>query len=146
MSTSHWKLMVGLVAASSAIIGCVGTEAEFADRESNLIADDEPAQPAAALASALATPAEFGGYFANGVGAFLSAQNNSADLTLYVVTPASRTTFKHPSLQLMMPGDEPDELAEAQDFEDVTLEQGESRSFHAEPSGELQQVIANFAY
>src|SRR5205085_2378864 len=56
MSTSYWKLMVGLVAASSASVGCVGTEAEFADREFNLIADDEPAQPGAALASALATP------------------------------------------------------------------------------------------
>jgi hypothetical protein len=96
-------------------------------------------------ATALATPDEFGDFFANGVGAFLSAKNNVAELTLYVLPPAKTATFKHPTLVLVMPRD-PEPTNEANDFEDVTLETGQSHAFHVEAPGPLTQVIASFEY
>jgi len=58
-----------------------------------------------------------------------------------VVTPAGSTTFKRPSLLLVLP-----QAEQASDFEDVTLEPGQSHAFHTEATGTLSKVTANFQY
>jgi hypothetical protein len=90
-----------------------------------------------------ATPQKFGGFSANGVGVYLSAVNDVAELTLYVVAPAQSATFGRPALYLTTrEGDHT--KTDVAEFEDVTLEAGESRVFSEEASGRLTEVFADF--
>lgn len=146
--TIGWKVWAYRLAmpASLALTGCVGAADNRAETEPDaieLVEVEEGEVPV--LATALATPDEFGSYFSNGVGAFLSAKNDVAELTLYVLPPAERATFKKPSLLLVMP-DDLEHATEANDFEDVTLETGQSHAFHTVAPGTLTQVVASFEY
>lgn len=152
------KIRLCGLAGSLALSGCLGAadnlavtepdESELVEAEESPLPEESPAPEQSAgpmLAAAVATPEEFGGYFYKGVGAFLSAKNNVAELTVYVLPPASSATFKHPKLLLVMPHDQALE-AEADDFDEVTLKTGQSRSFHTEAPGTLTQVVASFEH
>lgn len=146
--TVGWKAWFHRIAlpVSLALTGCVGTpDTQVAPPPDETEPTELEQSPATTQATALATPDEFGDYFADGVGAFLSAKNDVAELTLYLLPPAKTATIKHPSLLLVMPEDL-DRATETNDFEDVTLETGQSHAFHVQAPGTLTQVIASFEY
>ena len=132
-----------LLAAAS---GCVAGNAELTQDSSGpgqVAAVDEPARLALSN-GAYATPSTFGGFCADGVGVYLSAVNDSAELTLYVVWPAKSATFERPALYLTtQEGDHA--RTEVEEFEDVTLQAGESRSLHKQADGKLMEAFADFA-
>jgi hypothetical protein len=94
--------------------------------------------------AAYATPEAIGGFCVDGVGVYLSAVDGVAELTLYVVAPATRVTFDRPALYLTtQEGDHWN--TEVAEFEAVTLEAGESHVFREEAEGPLMEVVADFA-
>jgi hypothetical protein len=141
-----WLATAALVSAA----GCAGSR-QGVEGDSPDLADTSGAAQAAAdepIQSALhngvfATPQNFGGFSANGVGVFLSAVNDVAELTLYVVAPAQSAAFGRPALYLTtQQGDHV--KTDVAEFEDVTLEAGESRVFSEEAGGRLTEVFADF--
>lgn len=91
-----------------------------------------------------ATPEEVGGFCVDGVGVLLTAVDDAAELTVYVVAPAMRATFTGPALHwTTREGDH--SKTEVAEFEDVTLEAGESHVFRREADGPLMDAFANFA-
>jgi hypothetical protein len=143
----QWLAAAALVCAA----GCAGNiERAAGDAEdpgdtsgTDEIAADEPAQTALHN-GVFATPESIGGFSTDGVGVFLSAVNDTAELTLYVVAPAQSATFERPALYLST--QEGDHLkTEVAEFEDVTIEAGESRVFREEAGGKLMEVFADFA-
>ena len=164
--TIGWKDWISACAVSGGLMltGCVGAGDDLAVTEPNgseLIEAEQSADPmqdpgetevaaleqslGPKLATALATPDEYGSYFSNGVGAFLSAKNNVAEVTFYVLPPAELAMIKHPKLLLVMPSEQ-EPATEQNDFEDVTLKTGQSHAYHIEAPGTLTQVIASFEY
>jgi hypothetical protein len=142
------------LAAAALICAAVGCAADSSERveapadpgdtsATDEVANDEPIQ-AALRNGVFATPQTIGGFSTDGVGVFLSAVDNIAELTLYVVAPAERATFRRPALYLTMQegSHSKTDLAE---FEDVTIEAGESRVFREEAGGQLMEVFADFA-
>jgi hypothetical protein len=123
--------------------GVAGDPADLADTSgADEVTADEPIQ-SALHNGVFATPQKFGGFSANGVGVYLSAVNDVAELTLYVVAPAQSAAFGRPALYLTtQQGDHV--KTDVAEFEDVTLEAGESRVFSEEAGGRLTEVFADF--
>ena len=121
--------------------GCAGN-AEGAVPED--ISDTDQVAVAALRMDAFATPETVGGFCTEGAGVFLSAVDNTAELTLYVVAPATIATFGHPALYLTTQEGE-HRATETVEFEDVTLEAGESRVLRKQTAGTLMEVYADFA-
>lgn len=99
---------------------------------------------AALRGGAHATPETVGGFCVEGVGVFLTAVDDAAELTLYVVAPADRATFDRPAMYLTVRDGE-HSTTEVAEFDRVTLEAGESRVFRREAQGALMDVFADFA-
>lgn len=140
-----------VTAAIVCAVGCAGSAESVAgdpaDREetsrTDEVASDEPIQTALHK-GVFATPETGGGFSMDGVGVYLSAVNNAAELTVYVVAPAQRATFARPALYLTtQEGDHA--TTEVAELEDVTLEAGESHVFREEAEGNLMEVFADFA-
>jgi len=92
----------------------------------------------------MATPDSVGGFSMEGVGVYLSAARDTAEMTLYVVAPAETVTFSRPALYLTTrEGDH--SKTDMAEFEDVTLDAGESRTLRKEADGTLMEVFADFA-
>jgi hypothetical protein len=107
------------------------------------VADDEPLQTALHN-GVFATPETVGGFSTDGVGVYLSAVDNMAELTLYVVAPAQSATFRRPALYLTTQEDSHSKT-EVAEFDDITIEAGESRVFREKAGGTLMEVFADFA-
>ena len=147
---SQWlplRTVVGLLGTALVIsaAGCAvsgdGVEQDTSDTDQG--APDE-SMHAALRNGVFATPEAIGGFSVDGVGVFLSAVDNTAELTLYVVAPAQSVTFARPALYLTtQEGDH--HKTEVAEFEDVTIEAGESRVFREDVEGTLMEVFANFA-
>jgi hypothetical protein len=142
-----------LLAAGALVsaVGCAGSGESVASESvepgdtsgTDEVAAEEPLQ-AALRNGVLATPETVGGFSTEGVGVYLSAVDNKAELTLYVVAPAQSATFVRPALYLTtQEGDH--SKTEVAEFEDVTIEAGESRVFREEAGGPLMEVFADFA-
>jgi len=139
MKCHNLQLMM-VAAVLCSVSACTGTEAELAGAE---IAEDVEVEPTriALRKSASAAADEIDGYCENGVGVYLSAAEDTAELTLYVVTPAESATFERPALHFtVQQGDR--EMTEDTEFETVTLNAGESRTFFAQAQGKLMDVAA----
>jgi hypothetical protein len=123
--------------------GCVGAEADFASLETDTAENvaSEPAQSALHAAAVSARVDETHGFCENGLGMYLSATANSAALTVYVVTPAEVVTFEHPILRVTL-SDGDSQTTVVREFETVTLEAGESRTFSEYAEGTLLNVVA----
>jgi hypothetical protein len=144
---SHWRplrsiswllTMAGIIAAA----GCTGGSAEDTSDTDPVVAE-EPAHPALRN-GVFATPQAVGGSSADGVGVFLSAVGDTAELTLYVVAPARSATFVRPALYLTTQEAEHSKT-EVAEFEDVTMQAGESRVLREQADGTLLEVFADFA-
>ncbi|HKP56303.1 MAG TPA: hypothetical protein VJV78_06275 [Polyangiales bacterium] len=122
--------------------GCTGSSAHSTERREDPAAE-APLQ-AAPRDEAFATPEMVGGFCTDGVGVFLTAVDDAAELTLYVVAPAERATFSRPALHLTTLDGEHSQT-EVVEFEDVTLEAGESHVLRQEAVGTLMEVFAEFA-
>jgi len=145
-----------IAAALVSVSGCLPTgespdvSEELADETSETrsrasadVADPE-AMREALRTGTHATPEDVGGFCVDGVGVLLTAVDDAAELTLYVVAPAKSATFTGAALHLTtLDGDH--STTEVEEFEDVTLEAGESHVFRREASGQLMDVFANFA-
>jgi hypothetical protein len=148
-SSSHWLRLRTIswlftTAALIAATGCVGNGAGFAEDTSDTdqVAADEPTHTALRN-GVFATPQTIGGFSVDGVGVYLSAVDNTAELTLYVVAPAESATFGRPALYLTtQEGDH--WQTEVAEFEHVTVEAGESRVFREDAEGTLMEVFADF--
>jgi hypothetical protein len=141
----HSGLRLLTAAALVAAAGCAGSSAGLAadTSDTHQVAADESTHTALRN-GVFATPQAVGGSAVDGVGVFLSAVDNTAELTLYVVAPAESVTFSRPSLYLTT--QEADHSkTEVAEFEDVTLDAGDSRVFRAEADGMLMEVFADFA-
>ncbi len=113
-----------------------------ADAESS--ASDAEAMREALRTGAWATPEDVGGFCVDGVGVLLTAVDDAAELTVYVVAPAKSATFTGAALRLTIrEGDH--SMTEVAELEDVTLEAGESHVFRREAHGQLMDAFANFA-
>lgn len=149
-SGSQWLPLrtIGRLLTTAALItaaGCTGTSDGFAEDTSDAdqVAADEPTHTALRN-GVFATPETIGGFSAEGVGVYLSAVDDTAELTLYVVPPAEIATFGRPALYLTtQEGDH--WKTEVAEFDDVTVEAGESRVFRAQADGTLMEVFADFA-
>lgn len=160
--SSRWLRLcsLGPLAAAALIganaIGCAGTGENVAE-ESTVpqgtatsaesartdVSAVEPVQ-AALRNGVMATPETVGGLSMDGVGIYLSAARDTAEMTIYVVAPAESVTFSRPALYLTtQEGDH--SKTDVAEFDDVTLEMGESRTFRKEADGPLMEVFANFA-
>jgi hypothetical protein len=154
-SCRQWLLLrmfLQLTAATAlaSAVGCAGSSESVAGDSvepgdtsgTDEVAAEEPLQ-AALRNGVLATPETVGGFSTDGVGVYLSAVDNQAELTLYVVAPAKSATFARPALYLTThEGDH--SKTQVAEFEDVTLEAGDSRVFREEAGGELMEVFADF--
>jgi hypothetical protein len=150
---SQWLLTRSLPLIAAALVsltGCMPTgEApdvtpEFAD-ETSETSERTPvdATREALRSGAYATPEEVGGFCVDGVGVLLTAVDDAAELTLYVVAPAKSATFNAPALHLTtLEGDH--SKTEIAEFEDVTLEAGQSHVFRREAGGPLMDAFAAF--
>jgi hypothetical protein len=144
---SHLFATAALVCAA----GCAGSServigdpAEPGDTSgTDEVAADEPFQTALHN-GVVATPQTVGGFSTGGVGVYLSAVDDMAELTLYVAAPAQIATFGRPALYLStQEGDH--QKTEVAEFDEVTIEAGESRVFRKEAGGKLMEVFADFA-
>jgi len=150
---SHWLLVrvaLKLIAAAalSCSMGCAAASGSVEDTqadatEADPVAAAEPSR-SALRDGAYATPQTFGGFCEEGLGVYLSAAGDTAELTLYVVWPAKSATFHRPALYLTtQEGDH--SKTEVAEFDDVTLQAGESRYFRRQADGKLMEVFADFA-
>jgi hypothetical protein len=139
------RLALPLAAAALiAATGCVTTGEQMPEdtTETTETAAVDPMR-AALRDGAHATPEAVGGFCVDGVGVFLSAVDDTAELTLYVVAPAQHATFERPAMYLTSrEGDH--EMTEFAEFEPVTLKAGESRVFRRAAQGPLMDVFADF--
>jgi hypothetical protein len=131
--------------------GCAGSNESVAEEPAvpghtsatDEVAADEPLQ-AALRNGVLATPQTVGGFSTAGVGVYLSAADDTAELTLYVTAPAQSVTFGRPALYLTT--QEGDHMkTEVAELEAVTIDAGESRVFRQAAGGKLMEVFADFA-
>jgi hypothetical protein len=136
------SLQLFTTAALISVAGCAGNSDGFPEDTSDTeqIAAGEPTHTALRN-GVFATPQTVGGHSVDGVGVYLSAVDNTAELTLYVVAPAESATFGRPALYLTTQEGE----TEVAEFEHVTIEAGESRVFREEADGTLMEVFADFA-
>lgn len=126
--------------------GCMSVQAESAqlDDEEATVADAEPTRIALRKGAAAAGADEIDGYSDNGVGVYLSAANDTAELTLYVVAPAESATFEQPALHLTVQQGET-QTTQDSEFETITLLAGESHVFSRRVDGALMGVVAEVA-
>jgi len=146
---SRQSLLFMLSAATLSIAsGCMSAEADIADTQLEVAeAEDDIASTRIALrAGAAAGAGEIDGFCENGAGVYLSAREDSAELTVYVVTPAETVTFDRPALRVTTQRDD-GQKTELNEFESVTLRAGESWSFAVEvgEDGTLVDVVAELA-
>jgi hypothetical protein len=149
-ASSQWlrarRILPSLISAALiCAAGCAGSGHDAADDTSDTdrVGADDSTQTALRN-GVFATPETIGGFSADGVGVFLSAVDNAAELTLYVVAPAQSATFGRPALYLTtQEGDH--SKTDVAEFDDVTVEAGESRVFRKEADGTLMEVFADFA-
>lgn len=145
MRSHHFQSMA--VALTLLGVGaCMGTETnDLTPGQSPEAATDAPAtvEPTriALQTAASAEPGENDGSCENGAGVILSALGDAATLTVYVVAPAEIVTFERTTLRLRTQ-QAAGEVTEVAEFETVTLEAGESRSFSSEVDGKLMNVAA----
>lgn len=133
-------------AGCAATVEAAGETSEESAEETSETSARAAADPALAAlrGGAYATPETVGGFSVEGVGVFLTAVDDAAELTVYVVAPAERATFDRPTMYLtVQEGDH--SMTEVAEFDDVTLEAGESRVFRKEAQGPLMGVFADFA-
>lgn len=142
-----WCLLSAVLVCAA---GCVGEDpaddvaAPTYAPEAHEVSPEEPGVAVLRSGSASATPETVGGFCRDGAGVYLSATQDAAELLLYVVTPAQRATFSRPALYLTTrEGDH--SKTEVAEFEDVTLEAGESLVLQKEATGVLMEVLADFA-
>ena len=121
--------------------GCAGSAEDISDTDE--VAIGQLSRPEHGM-DAFATPETVGGFCSDGAGVYLSAVDNTAELTLYVVAPATIATFGRPALYLTTQEGE-HWATETVEFEDVTLEAGESRVLRKQAAGTLMEVYADFA-
>ena len=129
--------------ASIAVVLCVlggCTSTETAVTPVDTATDDEPTRIALRTGPS-AGPGEIDGFCENGAGVYLSADDDAARLTLYVVTPAAEVTFERPELQLVTQQDDHQEM-KVSEFESVTLRAGESWTLSERADGPLMDVFA----
>jgi hypothetical protein len=123
--------------------GCMGTaEADFAqsDSEENSPAGVEPTRIALRTGASV-TPDDIDGFCNDGVGVYLSATTDRAELTVYVVAPAESAVFDRPALRLTtQQGDH--QATDVMEFETIELQAGESRVFSKQAAGTLMDVVA----
>jgi hypothetical protein len=135
-----------MAAALLSASGCLGAEADFPQAGSDEIAtaDVEPSRIALRAGIASAGADKIDGFCDSGVGVYLSATADRAELTLYVVAPAESATFGHPALRVTtQEGDA--QKTDISEFESVTLVAGESRVFAKHVEGTLLNVVAELA-
>lgn len=147
----RWIPRTLAAAALVCTVGCAGTSESVTEEpvtpegaaNTTDVTAEAPVQ-AALRNGVLATPETVGGFSMDGVGVFLSAANDTAEMTLYVVAPAEAVTFARPALYLTtQEGDH--ETTDVAEFETVTLQMGESRTFRQDANGPLTEVFADFA-
>lgn len=143
--TSRNFRCISVVAMLLAASGCM-LEADIAETDAARDSATDTAMDVASTRIALQTgasaePGDNDGFCENGAGVILSAIGDAAYLTLYVVTPAEMVTFERSTLHLTTQRAD-GEATEVDDFEPVTLEAGESRSFTVEADGSLMHVVA----
>jgi hypothetical protein len=123
--------------------GCMSTaEAELAsgDSEDFAPATVEPTR-IALRAGASVTPDDVEGFCNDGVGVYLSATTNTAELIVYVVPPAESAVFVRPALHLTtQQGD--GQATDVMQFETTELQVGESQVFSKQSDGALLDVVA----
>lgn len=136
MAWFHKVCAAMLIAAS----GCMATGDDLAQNDNMDATNVAPARIALRTGAAVA-PDDIDGFCEDGVGVYLSANGEQAELTVYVVAPATSVTFARPTLRLttMLDGSPTTDVSE---FEDVTLNAGESRVFTAQTQGTLMDVAA----
>ncbi|HKU39914.1 MAG TPA: hypothetical protein VJR89_17260 [Polyangiales bacterium] len=151
-SGSHWlrtrPALLLLMAALGSAAGCASGGAAVAEDDEASTTEPGPearADPtrAALQSGAYATPQAIGGFCVQGVGVYLSAVQDTAELTLYVVAPAQSATFARPALYLTTQEGESSKT-EVAEFEDVTLQAGESFVLRKETEDRLLEVFADF--
>lgn len=142
----HQRWLVLLLAAALSVAGpgCVDANGEGLEAPS----PDAPASADEPIVTALrrgafATPQAVGGFCSHGMGVYLSAVNNTAELTLYVVAPRSSATFGRPALYVTTRAGDYTQT-ETVEFDDVTLSAGDSHVLRKEAQGTLVEVFADF--
>jgi hypothetical protein len=139
----HYCQIVCATIVLSAAGGCMGTaEAELAgsDSEASAPATVEPTR-IALRAGASVTPDDVDGFCNDGVGVYLSATAQSAELIVYVVAPADSAVFIRPALHLTtQQGDR--QATDVVEFETTELQAGESQVFTKQTDGALLDVVA----
>jgi len=98
------------------------------------VSEPPPAARIALQSDASVAPDEIDGYCEDGVGVYLSADDESAQLVLYVVAPAETAVFWHPSLRLTVQDGEKQAI-EAAEYDTFELKAGESRVFTLRADG-----------
>jgi len=142
MTCRNIQLMTAL-AALLCTSGCMHAEAPLASAatEDTAPPDVDRAHIALHRGTASADADEIDGYCERGLGVYLSATAEQAELTVYVVAPAQVATFEHPVLRVTSQRDGVQET-EVGEFESVTLEAGESWVFSKRAKGSLVNVVA----
>jgi hypothetical protein len=139
----RWTMATAILVS---LTGCMGTAEDFdqTTSEDTEIPEVESTRISLRAGVAVASPDEFDGYGSNGVGLYLSAIADRAELTLYVVAPAESAVFDHPVLRLTtQQGDS--QTTEIVEFDSVALSAGESRVLAKQADGRLEQVVADVA-
>jgi len=133
-------------AALLSVGGCMSAEADLAAADSDEIAAEDvmPTRIALSTGAASTSAGEIDGYCDRGIGVYLSATADRAELMVYVVTPAEYATFVRPALRLTTQ-DGADQKTDVSEFETVTLVAGESRVFTKQAEGTLMKAIAEVA-
>ena len=142
MACRHVQFAISIAALFLAS-ACMGTAADVAaSDEASPSAIVEPDSNRIALRTGASVgPDEIDGFCENGAGVYLSADDTSAQLMVYVVTPAETVTFDRPELTLTT------EQGDTQtfQFETVTLRAGESWTFAEKVDAKLVDVVAEVA-
>ena len=123
--------------------GCMNTDASAPEFDSEVRAQVEPTRIALRAGTAVDAD-EIDGFCEDGAGVYLSTSGNTAELLVYVVTPAESVTFERPTLHVTSQQGE-EELTEESEFESVTLRAGESFVFSEEVEGTLLDVVAEIS-
>jgi hypothetical protein len=117
--------------------GCMTAQAAY-DEEAQL--ERAVQAPRALTMGGDVAPGEFAGDCENGLGWYLSADDTTAALTVYVLTPAQSGVFERPRVHLVTSADAQE--PELNEFQTVELQAGESRTFTAYAGSQLMHATA----
>lgn len=138
--SAHPRQFMLAAALLLGVSGCAGTEQDLSGSALDEAQSVEPTR--IALRSGTSASAdEIDGYCENGVGVYLSAAGDAAELTLYLVPPATQVTFEHPALRLSVAQSD-GATTDRYEFDSVTLQAGESRVLTKQADGKLMAAAA----